>query len=224
MEKQEKNQRGCKATEPDLFLQWGNRKRLRCVRVRDPEISYGTYGGRIRRRIASGIVTSAFEKESSLLQPPTRLTRNSEAAAVVFRPENQKSAAGLEDRCYATRGSVGGLDENEKASTTDEGERGVGVGVGDENRGGGGVVWPKLYMTLTSKEKEEDFVAMKGCKPPQRPKKRAKIIQRTLLLVSPGAWLSEMCQERYEVREKKSSKKQRPRGLKAMGSMESDSE
>jgi hypothetical protein len=25
--------------------------------------------------------------------------------------------------------------------------------------------------------------------------------------VSPGAWLTDMCQERYEVREKKSSKK-----------------
>ncbi|KAG4165907.1 hypothetical protein ERO13_A13G099800v2 [Gossypium hirsutum] len=78
-------------------------------------------------------------------------------------------------------------------------------------------------MTLSSKEKEEDFMAMKGCKPPQRPRKRAKIIQRSLLLVSPGAWLTDMCQERYEVREKKSYKK-RPRGLKAMGSMESYSD
>ncbi|KAJ0037474.1 hypothetical protein Pint_22598 [Pistacia integerrima] len=42
-------------------------------------------------------------------------------------------------------------------------------------------------------------------------------------LVSPSAWLSDMCQERYEVREKKSPKK-RPRGLKVMGSMENDSE
>ncbi|KAK4261770.1 hypothetical protein QN277_015893 [Acacia crassicarpa] len=43
-----------------------------------------------------------------------------------------------------------------------------------------------------------------------------------LQLMSPGAWLTNMCQERYEVREKKSN--QRPRGLKAMGSMESDSD
>lgn len=28
-----------------------------------------------------------------------------------------------------------------------------------------------------------------------------------LQLVSPGAWLSDLCQERYEVREKKTSKK-----------------
>lgn len=77
--------------------------------------------------------------------------------------------------------------------------------------------------------------------------------------MSPGGWLSDLCQERYEVREKKTSKKvlkiflsaftllfdftsmpdsdhrvwmsflifvfwQKPRGLKAMGTMESDSE
>ncbi|XP_076910511.1 uncharacterized protein LOC143568180 [Bidens hawaiensis] len=84
-------------------------------------------------------------------------------------------------------------------------------------------VWPKLYITLSSKEKEEDFMAMKGCKPSHRPKKRPKAIQRSLLLVSPGAWLTDICQDRYEVIEKKNTKK-RPTGLKAMGSMESDSE
>ncbi|KAF5796893.1 hypothetical protein HanXRQr2_Chr08g0357171 [Helianthus annuus] len=39
----------------------------------------------------------------------------------------------------------------------------------------------RLFTTLSSKEKEEDFMAMKGCKLPQRSKKRAKMIQRTLL-------------------------------------------
>ncbi|GKV03530.1 hypothetical protein SLEP1_g15817 [Rubroshorea leprosula] len=85
-------------------------------------------------------------------------------------------------------------------------------------------VWPpKFVIALTNKEKEEDFMAIKGSKLPQRPKKRAKFIQRTLNLVSPGAWLCDLTLERYEVREKKISKK-RPRGLKAMGNMESDSE
>ncbi|KAL3023090.1 hypothetical protein AAZX31_04G049100 [Glycine max] len=85
-------------------------------------------------------------------------------------------------------------------------------------------VWPpKFVIALTNKEKEEDFLAIKGSKLPQRPKKRAKFIQRTLNLVSPGAWLCDLTLERYEVREKKISKK-RPRGLKAMGNMDSDSE
>ncbi|OAY66943.1 hypothetical protein ACMD2_04475 [Ananas comosus] len=89
--------------------------------------------------------------------------------------------------------------------------------------GSEGAVWPKFAIALTNKEKEEDFLAFKGSKLPQRPKKRAKIIQRTLNLVSPGAWLCDLTLERYEVREKKISKK-RPRGLKAMQNMESDSD
>ncbi|KAL5071718.1 hypothetical protein RYX36_022605 [Vicia faba] len=85
-------------------------------------------------------------------------------------------------------------------------------------------VWPpKFVIALTNKEKEEDFMAIKGSKLPQRPKKRAKLIQRTLNLVSPGTWLSDLTLERYEVREKKITKK-RPRGLKAMGNVDSESE
>lgn len=61
----------------------------------------------------------------------------------------------------------------------------------DSKKGGGGSssagseavppVWPpKFVIALTNKEKEEDFMAIKGSKLPQRPKKRAKFIQRTL--------------------------------------------
>ncbi|XP_022744653.1 uncharacterized protein LOC111295429 isoform X2 [Durio zibethinus] len=141
--------------------------------------------------------------------------RNSEAAILrTGTIEHQKALLPeKEDRYYTTGGSAVGLvGENGKVALDSNN--------GDNNKG---LVWPKLYITLSHKEKEEDFMAMKGCKPPQRPKKRAKIIQRILLLVSPGAWLSDMCQQRYEIREKKTSKK-RPRGLKAMGSMESDSD
>ncbi|KDP39697.1 hypothetical protein JCGZ_02717 [Jatropha curcas] len=218
MDKDEKNQRANKILEPEFFLQWGNKKRLRCVRVRDPQIishrSDGVFRRNITSRIDRRVVSSATEKETSHPQSH-RLTRNSEAATLRSSlTENRKSASPeKEDRYYTTRGSVG-LDENGKISMDGHGNNG-------EDKGHH--VWPKLYITLSSKEKEEDFMAMKGCKLPQRPKKRAKIIQRSLLLVSPGAWLTDMCQERYEVREKKSSKK-RPRGLKAMGSMESDSE
>ncbi|KAI7735421.1 hypothetical protein M8C21_033022, partial [Ambrosia artemisiifolia] len=114
-------------------------------------------------------------------------------------------------------------ESNRKYSWEKEDKQRVSGGEVMEQSGERKFVWPKLYIALSSKEKEEDFMAMKGCKPSHRPKKRAKIIQRTILLVSPGAWLTDMCQERYEVREKKSTKK-RPTGLKAMGSMDSDSE
>jgi hypothetical protein len=95
--------------------------------------------------------------------------RNTDGA--ILRPasgDNRKSASPeKEDRYYTTRGSA---EDN-------------GKGTGDVNNGEErALVWPKLYITLSSKEKEEDFLAMKGCKLPQRPKKRAKIIQRSLLV------------------------------------------
>ncbi|CAA6659092.1 unnamed protein product [Spirodela intermedia] len=102
-------------------------------------------------------------------------------------------------------------------------ERGMlfGCGVGEEKARGRWIL-PRFFISLSSKEKEEDFMVMKGCKLPQRPKKRAKFIQKTILLVSPGSGLSDVSHERYEVREKKSSRKRR-RGLKAI-SIESDSD
>ncbi|XP_062206510.1 uncharacterized protein LOC133908482 [Phragmites australis] len=82
---------------------------------------------------------------------------------------------------------------------------------------------PRIYISLSRKEKEDDFVAMKGTKLPQRPKKRAKNVDKTLQYVFPGMWLSDLTKGRYEVREKKCVKKKR-RGLKGMESMDSDSE
>lgn len=101
--------------------------------------------------------------------------RNSEAAILGSggTTDHRKAMSPeKEERYYTTRGSTVGLvDENGKLA--------LDTNNGDDNKG---VVWPKLYITLSSKEKEEDFLAMKGCKPPQRPKKRAKIIQRSLLV------------------------------------------
>ncbi|OMO68923.1 hypothetical protein CCACVL1_19760 [Corchorus capsularis] len=86
------------------------------------------------------------------------------------------------------------------------------------------IEWPRIYLSLSRKEKEDDFLAMKGTKLPQRPKKRAKNVDRALQYCFPGMWLSDLTKSRYEVREKKSVKKQKRRGLKGMESVESESE
>jgi hypothetical protein len=39
---------------------------------------------------------------------------------------------------------------------------------------------PRIYISLSRKEKEDDFLAMKGTKLPQRPKKRAKNVDKSL--------------------------------------------
>ncbi|PON64152.1 hypothetical protein PanWU01x14_126740 [Parasponia andersonii] len=222
MEKEGKSQKGCAATaETDFVLQWGNRKRLRCVKVKKDQSLNGKSSDCLdRKKITSRLISSAKDSSSPLHQ---RLNKNlnspsnNRKSAVVLSPEK-------EDRYYTTRGSLG-LDENGKMLGLDHHHSHIGYGLGQtgDNKNKANLVWPKLFISLSSKEKEEDFMAMKGCKLPQRPKKRAKILQKSLLLVMPGSWLSDLCQERYEVREKKASKK-RPRGLKAMGSMESDSD
>ncbi|XP_068638874.1 uncharacterized protein [Aristolochia californica] len=204
MEKERKtNQR---VSETDLLLQWGNRKRHRCFKVKKEE-TLEKSDGSARTRSTNRVVRA--ETVAPVLHP-SRLNRNSDSSAAgVENRKSHSSSPDKEDRYYATRGSV----------FEDGGGKLFPDGVGAEK----GFVWPRFFISLSSKEKEEDFMAMKGCKLPQRPKKRAKYIQKSLLLVSPGAWLSDLCHERYEVREKKSSKK-RPRGLKAMGSTESDSD
>ncbi|KAF8049849.1 hypothetical protein N665_2110s0008, partial [Sinapis alba] len=40
--------------------------------------------------------------------------------------------------------------------------------------------WPRIYIALSRKEKEEDFLVMKGTKLPHRPRKRAKNIDKSL--------------------------------------------
>ncbi|KAF9594129.1 hypothetical protein IFM89_028383 [Coptis chinensis] len=189
--------------EPDFLLQWGNRKRLRCVKIKEEnDASDGNGGSSVTRKKTTSRIDRRVVRTDKEKHPVLHL--HSVLSTISCSPEK-------EDRYYTTRGSLLGFEDNGKMFM--------------ENGGGEdkGLVWPRLFISLSSKEKEEDFMAMKGCKPSQRPKKRAKLIQRSLLLVTPGTWLSDLCQERYEVREKKTSKK-RPRGLKAMGSMESDSE
>ncbi|XP_024011086.1 uncharacterized protein LOC18016153 isoform X2 [Eutrema salsugineum] len=84
--------------------------------------------------------------------------------------------------------------------------------------------WPRIYIALSRKEKEEDFLAMKGTKLPHRPRKRAKNIDKGLQFCFPGMYMSDLNKSRYEVREKKSAKKQKRRGLKGMENLDSDSE
>lgn len=85
-----------------------------------------------------------------------------------------------EKRYYTTRGSS--FEENVKIIVDgNQGSR------NNHNNDNGVIisrrtVWPKVFISLSSKEKEEYFMAMKVCKLPQWPKKRAKLIQRTLLV------------------------------------------
>lgn len=59
----------------------------------------------------------------------------------------------------------------------------------------------KFSVPLLKREIEEDFMAMVGHRPPRRPKKRAKIVQKELDTLFPGLWLSEITPDMYKVTE-----------------------
>ncbi|KAM1992202.1 hypothetical protein ACFX16_008680 [Malus domestica] len=79
--------------------------------------------------------------------------------------ENRKSSSPeKEERYYTTRGSVG-VD----GSCNGNGNGKVMMdGNSVEDRG---LVWPKLYVSLSSKEKEEDFLAIRVANFPKDPRK-----------------------------------------------------
>lgn len=268
-------------TSSDFVLQWGNRKRLRCMKFQAKDHTNNNSSGsglaqrattRIDRRVVRSDLSKREDPNSNQLNsninagksnsggngylnlrqrqasPSHRILRNSESLLGMRGHSNGVRGLASPDRGEKRGGGTNGNNNsthhhskknniNNSNPHSDHhyphsnGGGGSGSSGHDEKKGGsssGGdtivAVWPpKFVIALTNKEKEEDFMAIKGSKLPQRPKKRAKFIQRTLNLVSPGAWLCDLTLERYEVREKKVSKK-RPRGLKAMGNVESDSE
>lgn len=249
----------------DFVLRWGNRKRLRCmkIQVKNESTPVTRTTVRVDRRVvrsdnnSNTLIGSGNhpsngqfnlrQRAASPAQPPVRILRNTEGASSGMKGHNSNNNINNNNNNQNSNGGMRGLlasPEREKkggahAHHQDNMINGNGNGNGNGGRtassetkgggtssgGGSEMVWPpKFVIALTNKEKEEDFLAIKGSKLPQRPKKRAKFIQRTLNLVSPGGWLCDLTLERYEVREKKISKK-RPRGLKALGNyMESDSD
>lgn len=59
----------------------------------------------------------------------------------------------------------------------------------------------KFSLTLSKKEIEEDFMKIVGHRPPRRPKRRPRNVQKQLDTLFPGQWLSEVSADSYKVPE-----------------------
>lgn len=59
----------------------------------------------------------------------------------------------------------------------------------------------KFSVCLTRQEIEEDFLAIAGRRPPRRPQKRSKYVQKNLDTLFPGLWLTEITADMYKVPE-----------------------
>uniref|UniRef100_A0A0C9RXJ8 TSA: Wollemia nobilis Ref_Wollemi_Transcript_5725_1762 transcribed RNA sequence n=1 Tax=Wollemia nobilis TaxID=56998 RepID=A0A0C9RXJ8_9CONI len=225
----EKNSEVCRAPEQDFLIQWGARKRMRYFKVQvksGMDVKIKRTALRVDRRVVRAESEAPQPPQTPPAKPTFNRALNSQPAAVKsMAAESAKihnngghSSPENIDRVHTRRRNT----NNNGCSSTEDANK-VSTDPEEKHSDLEAFVWPKIVIALSNKEKEEDFMAMKGSKLPQRPKKRAKFIQKNLLLVSPGSWLCDLCQERYEVREKKTSRKRR-RGLKAMKNVESDSD
>ncbi|URE49574.1 hypothetical protein MUK42_15369 [Musa troglodytarum] len=58
---------------------------------------------------------------------------------------------------------------------------------------------PKFSISLTKEEIEEDIYAVTGRRARQRPRKRARVVQKQLDALFPGSWLTEITADTYRV-------------------------
>ncbi|CAL5421591.1 unnamed protein product [Camellia sinensis] len=57
----------------------------------------------------------------------------------------------------------------------------------------------KFSVSLSRREIEDDFMNLTGHRPPRRPKKRPKIVQKQLDTLFPGLWMTEITADIYKV-------------------------
>ncbi|XP_024006574.1 uncharacterized protein LOC18009175 [Eutrema salsugineum] len=57
----------------------------------------------------------------------------------------------------------------------------------------------RLLSTLSKKEIEEDYMALVGHRPPRRPKKRSRTVQKQIELLYPALYISEITPDMYKV-------------------------
>ncbi|XP_022754649.1 nuclear transcription factor Y subunit alpha-like isoform X2 [Durio zibethinus] len=190
------------ASSSDFVLQWGNRKRLRCMKIQVKDDQSGPVHRttvRVDRRVLRVDKDSSNrpsnnnnhgngyfnlrQRPASPQAPPQRVLRNSENSSAMRGQINGgvRGFASPDNNNHHHSNKDNNHNNNKSAASS---ETAYDSKKGGSSSGSGEAappVWPpKFVIALTNKEKEEDFMAIKGSKLPQRPKKRAKCIQRTL--------------------------------------------
>ncbi|KAL1221625.1 hypothetical protein V5N11_026239 [Cardamine amara subsp. amara] len=194
------------------YLRWGQQRFLRCVKLphhrspssfpsssSSPSPDHRSHNGGVVKELGSGdgklrldLVYDGKPKLSVLGNGGEE--RNGDVA-VAARPWNLRTrrAACNEPGDESTkiiesrRHEIGGV------------KRGNEDGDGDSQNKNDKV---KFSVSLLREEIEEDFSALIGKRPPRRPKKRPRLVQKQLNTLFPGLWLAEeVTADSYEVPE-----------------------
>ncbi|CAM8919464.1 hypothetical protein QQ045_030432 [Rhodiola kirilowii] len=191
-------------------LRWGTQRYLRCKKLDDdaPEPdrsdpSKRSEGGSQIEAIGEKLMLDFKLRMDNLKVVGTEEREKASSTAVVeaesSRPWNLRTRRSPAPGPVAAVGSGGGVVKR-KAAAAAVGERSSPVkrlrGVSEEKD-----EKVKFRVPLKREEIEEDFLMMAGIKPPRRPKKRPRAIQKELDTLFPGLWLTEVTPGRYDVPE-----------------------
>ncbi|RWW15019.1 hypothetical protein BHE74_00005847, partial [Ensete ventricosum] len=174
----------------DVLLQWGHNKRSRGSRAEsraagDESAAHSRH--KIQRRSAAGVMPpppcGSFPRGANHRPPITR----HDSLSGLTRSERRCPGSPLEkSRKASAKATLNGCTAADVSANPEASKRAP-----DREAGGGTMTagekldldkfeWPRIYVSLSRKEKEDDFLAMKGTKLPHRPKKRAKNIEKAL--------------------------------------------
>ncbi|KAM0863099.1 hypothetical protein ACQ4PT_044816 [Festuca glaucescens] len=192
---------------------------------------------KLQRRAAAASASASAAVPAEKLMPPPSARGGPNVRIISSLPPRAAAANALHDRTIALQQqrsaeeARAGAEQQQQAAAArgenqqqhrphraSENEKGKAPAVPQKLVAAARPEMPRILTQLSRKEKEEDFLAMKGTKLPVRPKRRPKAVEKNVSMIYPGQWLSEVSRSRYMVREKKSRKEKRKGGLKAMDS------
>lgn len=180
-------------------LKWGTQRHLRCMKIASDEGS-PSESEKKRSKISGDDDGIGAVREKLMLDLKTEADRMKDA---ILRKEKENNgadddevevevaAAARRERTWnlRTRKGVGVGGESGKGLLLKIDEKKPNVSVSPLRNGNGGVKLKgesnsnektKFSLTLTKKEIEEDFMKMVGHRPPRRPKKRPRNVQRQM--------------------------------------------
>lgn len=163
------------------------------VKMKDAIFKEGLEEGEVSNLVSPPPLAAATELPRGETHRPWSL-RTRRAAS-----KTTPSGGGAVTVCVSGGGPIPGLQPTKPSAAMDNSSRLRSVGgVGEEVE----KRWrDKFTVALSKNAIEEDFMTMVNHRPPRRPKKRLKIIQKQLDMLFPGLWLTEITPDMYKVTE-----------------------
>ncbi|CAH8358895.1 unnamed protein product [Eruca vesicaria subsp. sativa] len=164
-------------------LKWGVQRNLRCTKIESNGGSVVAVDQRLRRRSSPPNRSRGLETENDGGEEGIEEEKRSK------KEEREVSPPwNLRKRRAACKAPVTDCGGNQKK------EGGLRIGEGEN-----GVRRDKFVSTLLTKEVEDDYVMMVGHRPPRRPKKRHRNVQRQINSLYPAFYFGEVTEDIYDV-------------------------